>query len=138
MVTGDDGAIEQARAFLGSVEAVSVKQALSPTCAIVQPPSAIEGKIRATAEKAVRARARFRPVEFSAPYRAEFVFKPAWDSNIEKIVKQNPDLSRPAPRTLAKTCATAEELIEFEVKMGLRLAPSPYSAAGAPTREGRP
>ena len=137
MVTGDDLMVKQIKEFLGPIEAVSVKQSLSPTCAIVEPPSVIEGRIRIAAEKAVHRRAEFRAVRLSPPYQAEFVLKPAWDSSITKIVKQNPDISQPSPRTLAKTCKTIDELIDFEVKMGLRLVPSPYSAAGAGGQEGR-
>ncbi|RMG54853.1 MAG: aminopeptidase, partial [Acidobacteria bacterium] len=113
LVSGDDVVVEQMRAFLGDVEGVVVKRALSRTAAVVIPPQVTTARLKAAAERALRRRDAFKPVRLETPYRVEFVFKPKADERIEQIVRKHPEISQPAPRTLARTCQNVDELIDF-------------------------
>lgn len=116
LVAGDDVVVEQMREFLGTVEGVVVKEALSKTAAIVLPPSVSASRIREAAERALRRLDEFKPVKMALPYQVEFHYKPGWEDRLEQIVRRYPEITRPAPRTLAQRCQNVEELIDFYIK----------------------
>ncbi len=113
LVSGDDVVVEQMRAFLGDVEGVVVKRALSRTAAVIIPPEVTIARLRAAAERALHRLRAFTPVRMKTPYRVEFAFKPKADERIAQIVRKHPEISQPAPRTLARTCQNVNELIDF-------------------------
>lgn len=116
LVAGDNVVVEQMRQFLGDVEGVAVKQALSKTAAIVVPPSVSAARIREAAERALRRLQDFTPVKMTLPYRAEFDYKPGWEERIGQVAERYPEIKRTAPRTLARACQNMDELIDFYVK----------------------
>lgn len=116
MVAGDDGVVKQLRDFLGDVEGAVVKEAVSRTATVAVPPAVSAARVKEAAARALGRRSQFRPVRLEVPYRAEFTFKPPWDERIERIVKANPEISRPEPRKLARTCQNVDELLDFYVK----------------------
>jgi len=116
LVTGDDVVVEQMRLFLGNVEGVEVKHALSNNAAIVLPPEVTTARIRAAAERAVRRRAEFAAAHMDTPYRAEFRYKAIWHEKIQKIAQANPEITFTAPDRLARSCQNANELIDFYMK----------------------
>lgn len=126
LVSGDDVVVEQMRSFLGDVEGVAVKQALSRTSALVTPPAISAALIKAGAERALRRLSQFRPVRIETPYRAEFTFKPKADERIERVVQTHPEVSQPTPHTLTRTCQNVNELIDFYITaLGIGLESPP-------------
>lgn len=126
LVSGDDVVVVQMREFLGDVEGTVVKKALSRTSALVMAPVASNSLIKSQTARALHRFAQFRPVKIALPYRAEFTFKPKADERIQRIAKDHPEFSQTTPRSLAKTCQTLDELINFYmVALGIELDSSP-------------
>lgn len=139
LVAGDNVVVEQMRQFLGDVEGVTVKQALSKTAAIVVPPSVSAARIREAAERALRRLRDFKPVKMTLPYRAEFDYKPGWEERIGQVAERYPEIKRTAPRTLARTCQNVDELIDFYVKaLGIEVEEPERPARGQGAGTSRP
>lgn len=126
LVSGDDAVVKQMRDFLGDVEGVVVKHALSRTAAFVVSPQISTARIQAAAERALRRLSDFRPVTIEWPARVQFRFKASWDERIERIVMEHPEISRPENRVLGRTCHNVDELIDFYmVALDIGLESSP-------------
>jgi D-amino peptidase len=74
LVCGDRAACDEARALLGEVETVAVKEGVSRSAARCIPLAQARAEIEAAAERAVGRAAAFRPYRFEGPVTAEVVF----------------------------------------------------------------
>jgi len=66
-VSGDRAAVDQLRGLLGTVDGVAVKQEIG-TAILGMSPAEAQDAIRVGVERAVRARAQYRPYRLSPPY----------------------------------------------------------------------
>lgn len=74
LVCGDRAACDEARALLGEVETVAVKEGVSRSAAKCIPVTQARAEIEAAAERAVRRASTFRPFTFEGPVAAQVVF----------------------------------------------------------------
>jgi D-amino peptidase len=75
MISGDDAAVAEARAFIGDIDGAVVKWNYGFHAARTMTPAASYALIRETATRAVRQRARFKPLVLSAPVTLDIRFK---------------------------------------------------------------
>jgi len=82
MVSGDDKACAEARAFVGAgVTTVCVKQGLARHAAVLLPPAKTRDLLCEGAAKAVRQRGRVKPFRFRRPAVVELTFKHTGDAD---------------------------------------------------------
>lgn len=85
LVTGCRKAVEEARALLGDIEAVEVKEGLSRNSALILPPRKTRSLICNAAEKALKRLKEFRPFRIKPPYTVEITFThPIYADEAEK------------------------------------------------------
>ncbi|MBM3476559.1 MAG: hypothetical protein FJX75_25070 [Armatimonadetes bacterium] len=86
LVTGDRAACEEARALLGDVETVAVKEGISRSAAICLPPEVARERIRAGAAAACRRADDFEPFVLDTPVEVEVTFiDPSYADGIEHL-----------------------------------------------------
>ena len=86
LVAGDRAACEEARALLGPIETVAVKDGLSRSAARCLPVSLARARIEQAATHAVGRAAEFTPFVFSGPVTAEVVFTdPSYADTLEHL-----------------------------------------------------
>ena len=86
LVTGDKAACEEAKALLGDVETVVVKEGLSRSAAICLPPEEARDRIRAGALAACRRADAFEPFVLDTPVEAEVTFiDPSYADCVEHL-----------------------------------------------------
>ena len=74
LVSGDRAACEEAKALLGSVRTVAVKEGVSHTAAGCMPANQAHEAIEAAAREAVQHGSEFKPFRFEGPVTAQVVF----------------------------------------------------------------
>ncbi len=74
LITGDTAACEEARALLGTVDTVSVKEGISRSAGICLPPTEARMRIREAATSAVRRADDFEPFVLDTPVLVEVTF----------------------------------------------------------------
>jgi D-amino peptidase len=74
LVCGDRAACDEARALLGEIETVAVKEGVSRSAAKCIPVIQAHAMIEEAATRAVRRASEFRPLTFEGPVTAEMVF----------------------------------------------------------------
>lgn len=102
MVSGDSRLVEEARSFLGPIEAAAVKEPLSSLAAKCLSPERARSLIRETAERAVRRRGEFKPFTFQPPVRIEVSFLRSTMAEAASLV---PGTRRVDERTLSFSSA---------------------------------
>jgi D-amino peptidase len=86
LVCGDRAACAEARALLGAVETVAVKEGISRSAAKCIPVAQARAEIEAAAERAVRRASAFRPYTFEGSVTAEVVFTdPSYADTLEHL-----------------------------------------------------
>jgi D-amino peptidase len=86
LVSGDRAACEEARALLGEVRTVAVKEGLSRSCARCVPVEKAHGMIEEAAAEAVGRAAEFRPFTFEGPVTVQVVFiDPSYADTVEHL-----------------------------------------------------
>ena len=102
MVSGDSRLAEEARQFLGPIEAVAVKEPIGNQAARCLSPEQARARIREAAERAVRRRGEFKPFAFKAPVTIEVAFLRALMAEAASLI---PGTRRTGERTLAYTAS---------------------------------
>ncbi len=86
LVTGDRAACEEARALLGEIETVVVKEGVSRSAAICLPPSVARESIREAARRAVGRADEFSPFVLDTPVEVELTFTdPSFADGVEHL-----------------------------------------------------
>jgi D-amino peptidase len=86
LVAGDRAACDEARALLGEVQTVAVKEGLSRSAAHCLPVAQARAEIEQAAERAVGRAMTFRPFVFEGPVTAEIVFTdPSYADTLEHL-----------------------------------------------------
>ena len=86
LVAGDEAACQEARALLGNVRTVSVKEGVSRSAARCLPVARARELIEATAAEAVAHASQFEPFVFDRPVTVEVVFiDPSYDDSLEHL-----------------------------------------------------
>ena len=86
LVCGDRAACDEARALLGEVETVAVKEGVSRSAAACLPVPQARAMIEGAAERAVRRVSEFTPFAFEGSVRAEVVFTdPSYADTLEHL-----------------------------------------------------
>lgn len=86
LVAGDRAACEEARALLGNVLTVTVKEGVSRSAAKCEPVSKARETIEAAATDAVKRASDFQPLVFEAPTAAKVVFvDPSYADTVENL-----------------------------------------------------
>lgn len=101
MVSGDEAACVEARAFLGGVETAAVKQGKGRNTCIVYSEKNARGKITAAAEKAVRNYRNYKPFRMLAPLEIRLeVYR---SDMADDIMERRDDCERLDARTVRRT-----------------------------------
>jgi D-amino peptidase len=86
LVAGDRAACDEARALLGDVQTVAVKEGVSRSAACCVPVTVARERIEAAANAAVARASAFRPFTFDGPVIAEVVFTdPSYADPLEHL-----------------------------------------------------
>jgi D-amino peptidase len=86
LVTGDRAACEEARALLGEVETVAVKEGVSRSAAVCLPPGVARASISEAAARAVRRAEEFGPLVLDTPVDVELTFiDPSFADGVENL-----------------------------------------------------
>jgi D-amino peptidase len=86
LVAGDRAACDEARALLGEIETVSVKEGLGRSAARCLPVAQARAQIEQAAARAVGRASAFRPFAFAGPVTAEVVFvDPSYADTLEHL-----------------------------------------------------
>lgn len=110
LVTGDDATVEETRAFLPTVEAVAVKEAISFHSAVTMTPVAAWERIEQGARTAFARREDFHPYRLPAPLDLELDFKHYRPAELLALL---PNIERPAARTIRIRCEDILEASRF-------------------------
>jgi D-amino peptidase len=98
LVTGDDKVAAEAKALLGNVETVIVKQALSRFVARCAPPEVTTKKIRQAARTALSRAKEFKPYKLEAPIRFDVEFNTTVAASMAALL---PEVKREGPRSVS-------------------------------------
>jgi D-amino peptidase len=98
LVTGDDKVAAEARALLGRVETVIVKQALNKFVAKCAPPEVTSKKIRAAAKQALGRTKEFKPYKIQMPVRFDIEFNSTAIAGMATLL---PEVTREGPRLVS-------------------------------------
>ena len=98
LVTGDDKVAAEARALLGNVETVIVKQSLNRFVAKCAPPEVTSKKIRAAAKQALGRTNEFKPYKIESPVRFDVEFNSTAVAATATLI---PEVAREGPRTVS-------------------------------------
>ena len=110
LVTGDKAACLEARALLGSVETVAVKEGISRSSAICIPPSRAQKLVYNAALKAVTDTSALKPFVVNPPVRTEISFT---DPSYADTVGNLPFVERIDGRTIAFTGSNMIQAFEL-------------------------
>ncbi len=97
LVSGCRMAVEEAKALLGKVETVAVKEGLSRNFAVCLPPARSRRLIREAAKKAVQNAGGFKPFRVSLPVTVKVEYS---HPNYADIQSRTPGVERLDPRTI--------------------------------------
>ncbi len=107
-VTGDRAACEEARALLGVIETVAVKQGLGQHCAIMEAPAKARAMIREGVARALRRRGDCGPFAYETPIKVKLELKdPVFAERYVRLGWKRLD-----GRTVTKVAATALDIID--------------------------
>jgi len=126
LVTGDDKVAAEAKALLGKVETVMVKQALNRFVAKCAPPEVTSKKIRAAAKQALSKAKEFKPYKMETPLRFDVEFN---STAIAAVATLLPEVKREGPRLVsfqANTILEGYNRFRAAVILGCTAADSIY------------
>jgi D-amino peptidase len=110
MISGDDAAVEEARALIGDLEGAVVKRAISFHSAATMTPEAGQALIRQKVRAALQRRASFKPYVLRAPIRLDVTFK---NYRAAEMLAYLPIVERPTAHSIRFTGRTMIDISKF-------------------------
>jgi D-amino peptidase len=123
MISGDDAAVEEARALLGDVEGAVVKRSLSFHSAATRTPEAGQALIRERVKSALQRRASFRPFVLPTPIRLDVTFKNYRPAEMLAYLPIVERITAHAIRYMGRTIIDVSKFIEFITTYCIELDP---------------
>ncbi|MGH7460503.1 MAG: M55 family metallopeptidase [Longimicrobiales bacterium] len=123
MISGDDVAVEEARALLGDVETAAVKRALSFHSALTKTPEAGQALIREKVKTALQRRASFKPYVLPTPVRLVVTFKSYRPAEMLAYLPIVERITAHAIRYVGRTMIEISKFIEFITTYTIELDP---------------
>ena len=123
MVSGDEAAVEEARALLGEVEAAVVKHSISFHAARTLTPKAAQDLIRTAAERAVRGLPGFLPYRPSSPVTIDVRFKNYRPSQVLALLPMFERTDAHSVRFGGSDILEASKVLRFLLEYGPDLEP---------------
>ncbi|MGH7471253.1 MAG: M55 family metallopeptidase [Longimicrobiales bacterium] len=123
MISGDDAAVEEARALLGDVEGAVVKRSLSFHSAATRTPEAGQTMIRDRVKSALQRRNSFRPFVLPTPVRLDVTFKNYRPAEMLAYLPIVERITAHAIRYIGRTIIDISKFIEFITTYSIELDP---------------
>ena len=123
MISGDDAAVEEARAMIGNLEGAVVKQSLSFHSAVTMTPEAGQALIRQRVAAALQKRASFKPFVLTAPIRLDVTFKNYRPPEMLAYLPIVERISAHAIRYVGRSIVDVSRFIEFITTYCIELDP---------------
>jgi D-amino peptidase len=123
MISGDDAAVNEARALLGDVEGAIVKTAISFHSALTMTPEAGQKLIRERARTALQRRGAFKAYVLRSPVRLDITFK---NYRVAEMLAYLPIVERPTAHSIrytARTILDISKFIEFVTSYSIEIDP---------------
>jgi D-amino peptidase len=123
MISGDDAAVNEARALLGDVEGAIVKTAISFHSALTMTPEAGQKLIRERARTALQRRGAFKPYVLRSPVRLDITFK---NYRVAEMLAYLPIVERPTAHSIrytGRTILDISKFIEFVTSYSIEIDP---------------
>jgi D-amino peptidase len=123
MISGDDAAVEEARAMIGNLEGAVVKQSLSFHSAVTMTPEAGQALIRQRVAAGLQRRASFKPFVLTAPIRLDVTFKNYRPPEMLAYLPIVERISAHAIRYVGRSIIDVSKFIEFITTYCIELDP---------------
>jgi D-amino peptidase len=123
MISGDDAAVEEARAMIGNLEGAVVKQSLSFHSAVTMTPEAGQALIRQRVAAGLQRRASFKPFVLTAPIRLDVTFKNYRPPEMLAYLPIVERISAHAIRYVGRSIIDVSRFIEFITTYCIELDP---------------
>jgi D-amino peptidase len=123
MISGDDAAVEEARAMIGNLEGAVVKQSLSFHSAVTMTPEAGQALIRQRVAAGVQRRASLKPFVLTAPIRLDVTFKNYRPPEMLAYLPIVERISAHAIRYVGRSIVDVSRFIEFITTYCIELDP---------------
>lgn len=123
LVSGDDVVVNEARALLGNVELVTVKDAVDKFTAVSLHPTRAQSSLREAAQRALSRISELRPYRVDMPASLRVDWR---STSIAALCEGVPGVERVSPREVQFQSADYEELYRAFIVLGLLATLSPY------------
>ena len=123
MVSGDEQAVGEVQAMLGSVEGAVVKRSISFHAAAVMTPEASQALIRAKAKAAVLRLREFRPLPSRGPFQLELTYKNYTPAEMMSYLPGTERVDSHTIRVRATSIVEISRFLEFAISYRADLTP---------------
>ena len=123
LVSGDEQAVGEVQAMLGSVEGAVVKRSISFHAAAVMTPDASQALIRAKAKAAVLRLREFRPLPARGPFQLELTYKNYTPAEMMSYLPGTERVDSHTIRMRATSIVEISRFLEFAISYRADLAP---------------
>lgn len=123
MVSGDEQAVGEVQAMLGSVEGAVVKRSISFHAAAVMTPEASQALIRAKAKAAVLRLREFRPLPSRGPFQLELTYKNYTPAEMMSYLPGTERVDSHTIRMRATSIVEISRFLEFAISYRADLSP---------------
>ena len=123
MVSGDEQAVGEVQAMLGSVEGAVVKRSISFHAAAVMTPEASQALIRAKAKAAVLRLREFRPLPSRGPFQLELTYKNYTPAEMMSYLPGTERVDSHTIRMRATSMVEISRFLEFAISYRADLTP---------------
>ena len=123
LVSGDEQAVGEVQAMLGSVEGAVVKRSISFHAAAVMTPEASQALIRAKAKAAVLRLREFRPLPARGPFQLELTYKNYTPAEMMSYLPGTERVDSHTIRMRATSIVEISRFLEFAISYRADLAP---------------
>ncbi len=123
MISGDESAIRENRAFLGPIAAAEVKRSLGFHSANTLTPEAAQDLIAATVKTALKERSRFKPFRLSIPVTLDVSFKSYLTSEVASYLRRVERIDAHSIRFIGADMLEVSDFMNFLTNYSIALEP---------------